>query len=483
MARSAPDVDTAPPDRPAHLPGGDAAGAVRLVRSLAEVRAAVLAGRRAPAAPRPVIERSWARALRDGVDPEHDRRAGLLSAREVRRRRETSELRHVLPVLREELLPVAVAAQHIMAVADAEGRLLWREGSAPVLRQADALGFEVGADWSEAAMGTNGVGTPAVVMRPVQVFASEHFVRANAVWICTGAPITDPRDGRLLGVVDVSGPLETAHPTTLAWVGSVAKLAEARLRERHLASLERLRAVAAPLLARLEDRAVVVDRDGWTVATTGMPYANRIALPKSPTAGRRWVPPLGVCVVEPLAEGWLLRASVTPPAADGAGSRIVLDLSRRRRWSATVSGATGPVCRELTPRHAELLYLLALRREGLSAAGLAGEVFGDPARTVTVRAEMSRVRRYLGELLDHRPYRFCEGVEVEVLLPDEPADLLPHSTAPSVTEARGGRAAGEAKGGPGNGTGGRGNATGGPGDSTGGRGNGACAHTPAGASR
>ncbi len=55
---------------------------------------------------------------------------------------------------------------------------------------------------------------------------------------------------------------------------------------------------------------------------------------------------------------------------------------------------------------------------------------------MTVRAEMSRVRRYLGAHLEHRPYRFCEDAEIEVLLPPYPRDLLPHSAAPTVTEAR-----------------------------------------------
>ncbi len=76
--------------------------------------------------------------------------------------------------------------------------------------------------------------------------------------------------------------------------------------------------------------------------------------------------------------------------------------------------------RELSPRHAELLYLLAVHRSGRSAAGLAEDMFGDPARTVTVRAEMSRVRKYLGAYLEHRPYRFCDDVEIEVALPPDP---------------------------------------------------------------
>ncbi|WP_037671609.1 GAF domain-containing protein [Streptomyces griseus] len=420
-----------PPVNVAQLAAVDAARAARM---LSEVRAAKLAGQRARIPARPVIEQSWERVLRRGMDPEHGGTAGLLAPEEVRRRREETPLRHVLPVLREGLLSFADVAHHIMVVADAEGRVLWREGSSPVLRKADAIGFELGADWREDVVGTNGVGTPAVVRGPVQVFAGEHFVRTQTTWTCTGAPITDPRDGRLIGVVDVSGPLETMHPATLAWVSSVAKLAEARLREVHLSSLERLRAVAAPVLARLGGRAVVVDRDGWTAAVTGMPYLSRVALPKSPAAGRRWLPALGLCSVEPLAGGWLVRVA-EEPVVRGA-TRIVLDLTQPRRSSVTVSADSGTWSHELSPRHAELLFLLATYRAGLGAARLAAEMFGDPRRTVTVRAEVSRVRRYLGGLLEHRPYRFCEGAEVEVLLPADPRDLLPHSTAPGVLDRR-----------------------------------------------
>ena len=63
-------------------------------------------------------------------------------------------------------------------------------------------------------------------------------------------------------------------------------------------------------------------------------------------------------------------------------------------------------------------------------------MFGDAERTVTVRAEMSRVRRYLGGFLEHRPYRFREDAEVDVLLPADPGGLLPHSTAPAVVRNR-----------------------------------------------
>ncbi|APY85734.1 diguanylate cyclase [Streptomyces alfalfae] len=407
-------------------------------RLLKGVRDATLSGARPRVLPRPVIGESWVRMLTGGVDPDRGHRSSPLGEEELEQRRRASPLAEVLPVVRHALVSVADAAQHIMVVCDADGRVLWREGNAAVLHRADALGFAPGADWSEDVVGTNGVGTPLVVRRPVQVFSAEHFVRTQHAWTCTGAPVTDPRDGRLLGVIDVSGPLRTMHPATLALVDSVAKLAEARLREGHERSLNRLRAVAAPILSRLEGRALAVDVHGWTAAVTGMPPEDRLALPKSLMAGRSWLPALGVCRVEPLPGGWLLRPEAPgdepePPAA----ARLVLDVSGARRWTITALGGVRDWTHELSPRHAELLYVLSTHPKGRSASDLARDLFDDPARTVTVRAELSRVRRYLGALLEHRPYRFHEDVRVDVVLPDDPAALLPHSTAPAVCRARG----------------------------------------------
>ncbi|WP_030766149.1 GAF domain-containing protein [Streptomyces sp. NRRL F-2664] len=406
-------------------------------RLLKGVRAAALAGDRPPAAPRPEIAESWRRMLAGGVHPDRDARSRMLSAAETEERRHDSPLREVLPVLREGLLPALDGALHIMVVADSDGRLLWREGHSSILRKADRLGFGVGADWDEAVVGTNGVGTALVARRPVQVFSAEHFVSSHHDWTCAGAPVRDPRDGRLLGVVDVSGPLATMHPATLAWVSSVARLAERELRIRHLESLERLRTVAAPLLARLSGHGVVVDPQGWTAAVTGLAPVDRIPLPKGFAPGRVWVPQLGECVAEPLPGGWLLR--IVQDGTGTAATRVVLDLSRSGSWSATVYGSSGSWSQELSPRHAELLFLLAESPRGRSAAELSADLFGDPARTVTVRAELSRVRRHFGGVLTHRPYRFAEDVEVELIRPEDPAALLPHSTAPAVVRARLGR--------------------------------------------
>ncbi|MFC9239159.1 GAF domain-containing protein [Streptomyces decoyicus] len=406
---------------------------------LATVHEAVLAGEAAPGdssgAPRAVIGESWRRVLISGVDPDRDRPQVLLSVAELERRRQMSQLAAVLPVLNEGLLPSADAAQQIMVVTDAEGRVLWREGSAPVRRMADRLGFDKGADWTEDVVGTNAIGTALVARRPVLVHSAEHFVRSHQQWTCAAAPLHDPRDGRLLGTVDISGPAPSFHPTTLSLVSAVARLAEGELRTRHHLSLERLRSSAAPVLARIGGQALAVDPSGWVAGVTGLTPQDRVALPKSPEAGPLWLPRYGMCTLEPLPGGWLVR--VGRQEQDAGPSRVVLDVSGRDGSTVTVSGPAGSWSHELTPRHAELLFVLAAHPQGRSAAELARDLFGDESRTVTVRAELSRLRRHLASVLAHRPYRFADGVEVELRLPARPAQLLPQSSAPAVAARRG----------------------------------------------
>ncbi|MFF7729365.1 GAF domain-containing protein [Streptomyces sp. NPDC008001] len=402
---------------------------------LPAVREACLDGTRPPAPPRPVIGQSWRRVRLRGVDPEAGGSSPPLAAEEVEQRRRRSPLGGLLLQLHEGLGSVVDVERHLMAVTDAEGRVLWRQGNRGVLRSADRLGFDVGASWAEELVGTNGIGTSLVERRPVQVRSAEHFVRTHHAWSCAAAPLHDPRDGRLLGVLNVSGPASVFNPATLPLVTAVAKVGEGELRARHWESVERLRAVAAPMLARVAGRALVVDRDGWAAAVTGMGPVGRVALPKSVQAGRVWLPSLGLCSLAPLPDGWLVRVEEAA-RAELVPSRVVLDLRGPRRWTVTVSGPAGEWSQELSPRHAELLYVLARHPGGRSAAELAADLFGDASRTVTVRAEMSRMRRTLAGVLGHRPYRFAEGVDVRLLAPPHAADLLPASTAPAILATR-----------------------------------------------
>ena len=377
---------------------------------LAAVYDAAMSGNRPPARPRDVIGQSWGRVLDAGVDPDHGSPEHLIDAAELEARRSESPLALVLDDLTGGLDAMIADGDNILVIADASGRILWRGGQTRVLHRADRLGFVEGADWGERSVGTNAIGTALMSGGPVQVFSAEHFVRTHHTWTCAGAPIRDPRSGSLLGVVDVSGPASTIHPTTLALVSAVAKLAESQLREHHRRRLDELRAVAAPILARSSGPALAVDADGWVAAVDSVAPCSRLILPRRPEPGRAWLHAVGACEFEPLPGGWLVR--VSDDQGPARATVVELDLDDRHAPMVRVSGTEGSWTYRPSPRHAEILALLADHPNGLSAAAMSEELFGADDRTVTVRAEMSRLRKSLGGLLAANPYRFAAGVDV-----------------------------------------------------------------------
>lgn len=405
-------------------------------RDLHRSRDVALTGSRAPAVPRPrnEIAASWRRVAAAGLDPGSHAEVPPLAAAELERRRAESGLADLVPRLAESLSPVVDAGQMVV-VADAEGRVLWRLGSARVRRLADGLGFVGGSAWTEANVGTNAIGTALVLGAAVHVQGPEHFVDSHTRWGCAAAPLTDPWTGRTLGVLDVSGPSRGMHPAELALVRLAAQSSAAELVARHRAELDRLRARAAPLLARLSGDALAVDYAGHLAAAIGGRAPDRIALPDRLSAGRTWLPTLGPAVAEPLDGGWILRLE-DPGRSDDTATDVVLDLDGEPRLR--VSGPSGDWERRLSPRHAEiLLALLQAGAVGRTATQLAEDLFDDPGRTVTVRAEMSRLRRALGSVLLSGPYRFDPGISARVHVTD-PAAALPRSGAPAVRRLRAG---------------------------------------------
>ncbi len=414
---------------PAVAVGEDPRSYARLMSAVYE---ATMTGNRAPARPREVIGDSWQRMLSRGVDPD-SHRPPVVETGGIDALRRASGLMAVLDEVSRGLESIVAEGDNILVVADAHGRVLWRSGSPSVLSNADRLGFVEGALWGEGAVGTNAIGTALVSHRAVQVFSAEHFLRSHHSWTCAGAPIRDPRTGQVLGVVDVSGPAATVHPTTVALVDVVARLAESHLREQHDRTLNRLRTVAAPILARVGRPALAVDLDGWVAAVDALPLRNRILLPEELAPGRVWIPELGMCEVELLPGGWLVRLADDADAAP-ALSRVTLDL--RGAPTLDMIGQFGSWRHDISVRHAEILLVLAMFPEGRSASQLAADLYGDASRVVTVRAEMSRLRKQLVGLVSGRPYRFLANVVVEVRYPDDMAALLAASHAPAVRAAR-----------------------------------------------
>ena len=402
---------------------------------LHRVRDRVLAGRTGGSVPRREVAASWRRVAACGLDPGAEPAVAPLAGDELERRRATSGLAPMVPRLVAALSSVVDAGQ-LVVVADTDGRVLWRVGSPGVRRLADSLGFVGGSAWTEGNVGTNAIGTSLVLGEGVQIRGPEHFVESHTRWGCAAAPLVDPWEGRTIGVVDVSGPSRGMHPAELALVEMAARLTSMELLEERRAALDRLRAHAAPLLAGMRGEALAVDPAGHIAAAVGLQAPERVRLPSDLSGGTVWLPRLGAATAEPLPGGWLLRLAGAGRDDPDATTTLTLDLGGTPR--VTVTGSHGSWTQTLTPRHAELLAALVLAGPtGRRAADLAEDLFDDATRVVTVRAEVSRLRKALGSLLLTQPYRLSPAVRARVVLPGDPRATLPGSSAPVVTTLRG----------------------------------------------
>jgi hypothetical protein len=379
----------------------------RHARDLLRVHDAVLGGLPSPQRPRELVARSWSRVLELGLDPDGANARDPLPREEIERRRRCSPLSLVIGELRQVLSGVADASRFLMVVTDSDGVILWREGPASVRVRADRLGFSEGAVWTETTVGTNAIGTALAEQAPVQLFSAEHFEQQQHPWYCTAAPVHDPRTGELLGVVDVSGPALSLHPAVTALVEAAVRLAESLLWRHHQERLERLRTSVEHILAGVRGPVLLVDDHGWVAHHSGIAVRDRIGVPRADRALA--VPGLGLCLPERLADGWLVR-----PPGGGHALSARLDLTSRPVLEVRAEGEPWTI--SLGRRHAEILELLARAGPvGLTASDLSRSLFGDADHAVTVRAEVSRLRRAVGGLVETNPYRLADDVELAVV--------------------------------------------------------------------
>jgi len=365
---------------------------------------------------RPLVRASWRRMYRLGLKPDTTPEIAPLSETQVIARRTNSPLANLLPLFRHWLGPASDGCEQAIVVADSSGKVLWRDGGSRVSRLADRLGFVRGSHWTEPNVGTNAIGTALVLGEPVQIHGREHFVESHTFWTCAAAPVQDPVSGEHIGVVDLSGPTRTVHPNTLPLVRLAAHAASLELNARYESELALLRAQAAPVLAKIGGRALVVSPNGVVAGAVGNPVPKQVALPKDMRAGLLWLPTIGHVTAEPLPGGWLLRV-------DDGDVDATTPIAVQLRLDGTqplvrVDGPSGVWTHTPSSRHAQILAALARHPEGRSASQLADDLFSDSSRTVTVRAEMSRLRRTLGSLLQAQPYRFAGSVSVRTTTED-----------------------------------------------------------------
>ncbi|MDO9328422.1 MAG: sigma-54-dependent Fis family transcriptional regulator [Pseudomonas sp.] len=153
----------------------------------------------------PSIARSWLRCLEDyHLDPALTMAPTVLEHGRVLESRE--RLQQVLHIAGSEMTSLhqqLSGAGHAVLLTDARGVIL-NCVTAPAERKIfERAGLWLGADWSEACEGTNGIGTCLVERQSLTIHQDEHFRGRHTGLTCSASPVFDPH-GELLAVLDVS---------------------------------------------------------------------------------------------------------------------------------------------------------------------------------------------------------------------------------------------------------------------------------------
>ncbi|QZP33771.1 sigma-54-dependent Fis family transcriptional regulator [Pseudomonas sp. DR48] len=153
----------------------------------------------------PSIARSWLRCLEDyHLDPALTVAPTVLEHGRVLESRE--RLQQVLHIAGNEMTSLhqqLSGAGHAVLLTDARGVIL-NCVTAPAERKIfERAGLWLGADWSEACEGTNGIGTCLVERQSLTIHQDEHFRGRHTGLTCSASPVFDPH-GELLAVLDVS---------------------------------------------------------------------------------------------------------------------------------------------------------------------------------------------------------------------------------------------------------------------------------------
>jgi len=221
-----------------------------------------------------LVANSWMRCLNDHrLDPDRPPIPPLLqgAAMEARTQRMSDVIdcaRFEMTTLYQQLADPYTA----VVLTDADGVILHLVSSPEFTSELEPVGFTVGALWSEAEAGTNGMGTCLAAAGPVSVRQADHFFTRFISLTCSAVPVYDPA-GRMVGALDVTSRSPLMQQHVLVLLGMTARMIENRLMDQRYRSAHPLHFHTRPeLVYTLHEGRLALDDDGSILA------ANRSAL-------------------------------------------------------------------------------------------------------------------------------------------------------------------------------------------------------------
>ena len=154
----------------------------------------------------------------------------MINPSELRERRYKNQhlIKVALPTM-ENLNSFVKGSGFQVVLADESGFLLEVLGDESIVSRTRSIHLCPGGNWNETTKGTNAIGTTIFERHPIQIYAAEHYCSPHHFLTCSAAPIFDP-DGRMIGVLDLTGDYHAANAHTLGMVVAAVNAIENQLR-------------------------------------------------------------------------------------------------------------------------------------------------------------------------------------------------------------------------------------------------------------
>ena len=111
----------------------------------------------------------------------------------------------LIDLVEEEIIKISKIfnqSESLFILTDAEGYIIWRQGNARAIDQANNIGFFEGSRWNELDVGTNAISLAISKRMSQKVSRFEHYAVASHEWSCFACPIFD--GDHLVGILDIS---------------------------------------------------------------------------------------------------------------------------------------------------------------------------------------------------------------------------------------------------------------------------------------
>lgn len=172
------------------------------------------------------ISESWYRCKQANVNPHMSKGQKILSSVFFQEQKKKSEIFLDIALPQIQNMRKTIDELQMMALLiDPDGYVLSLSGNKQTLKRAKHINFIEGVKWTEAAVGTNAIGTALEIEEAIMISGTEHYSVVSHSWSCAAAPIHND-DGKLIGILDFSCPIEFSHPYMLGMVTSIAHAIE-----------------------------------------------------------------------------------------------------------------------------------------------------------------------------------------------------------------------------------------------------------------